>query len=209
MKDHRQSTSQTNAGFTLFEVLLTLVIVAVMSAMSWPALQKPLANRRLHSAADEVCSELCQARNQAIRSGHIYIFCYELGGEHFRVESQEQLINGVSAAGNEMENYDADEEEYGSVSADDGGPEKMTLPEGIRFLHDDEGDDELAAESPASEEEAADGAVDWSDPVLFYPDGTASDAALLLANDHSNAVRLELRGITGTVTVADPSPSVE
>ena len=37
----------------------------------------------------------------------------------------------------------------------------------------------------------------WSPPVLFYPDGTASDASVLLSNERGLTLRVTLRGLTG------------
>ena len=48
---------------------------------------------------------------------------------------------------------------------------------------------------------------DWSDPIYFYADGSTSDARLLLAADRHSAMRLLLRGITGSVTVDDVTAS--
>ena len=39
--------------------------------------------------------------------------------------------------------------------------------------------------------------------ILFHPDGTTSDARLVLKNDRGRAMELSLRGLTGTVTVGE------
>lgn len=41
----------------------------------------------------------------------------------------------------------------------------------------------------------------WGMPVYFFPDGTTSNAVLLLRNDRGFAVVVELRGLTGTSRV--------
>jgi Tfp pilus assembly protein FimT len=43
----------------------------------------------------------------------------------------------------------------------------------------------------------------WSEPIFFYPDGTTSNAQLLLKNKQGRMVELFLRGLTGIVTVSD------
>ena len=43
----------------------------------------------------------------------------------------------------------------------------------------------------------------WSQPILFHPDGTTSDASLVLANSRSVAIRVTLRGLTGISQTAD------
>jgi hypothetical protein len=41
---------------------------------------------------------------------------------------------------------------------------------------------------------------DWSQPILFYPDGTTSTATILLKNAQSRCVELHLRGLTGAIS---------
>ena len=81
-------------------------------------------------------------------------------------------------------------------------PVDKTLPPGIRFLAAD-GSGDLAALGENPETKPADDGGDWSDPIYFYADGSTSDARLLLAADRHSAMRLLLRGITGSVTVDD------
>ena len=40
--------------------------------------------------------------------------------------------------------------------------------------------------------------VQWSRPVLFYPDGSATDAFVIVTDDKQYAYRIQLRGLTGT-----------
>ena len=37
----------------------------------------------------------------------------------------------------------------------------------------------------------------WSPPITFYPDGTTTDAAVIIANADGQRVRVTLRGLTG------------
>jgi prepilin-type N-terminal cleavage/methylation domain-containing protein len=172
-------------GVTLFEVLLVLAVAAVIAAMAWPALRRPLARYRLYSAADKVRTQWCQDRVEAMRSGRTYVFRYVVGGNQFRSGPEE----GTSAAASDGSDMIGDGRQRG-----DG-----TLPEGVKFLAD-------APALPANRQAAApdESGDSWSDPILFYPDGTTSDARLLLAGDQSCAVRLMLRGLTGAPSVSDP-----
>jgi len=43
----------------------------------------------------------------------------------------------------------------------------------------------------------------WSQPILFYPDGTTSDARLTVANEQGRYIDVTLRGLTGVVKVSD------
>jgi hypothetical protein len=43
----------------------------------------------------------------------------------------------------------------------------------------------------------------WSQPLLFYPDGTSSQAKITVANKRGQAVQVTLRKLTGLTTVSD------
>ena len=43
----------------------------------------------------------------------------------------------------------------------------------------------------------------WSDPILFNPDGTTSDASLVMQNDKGLTIRVTLRGLTGIASASD------
>ena len=197
-------------GFTLLEVLLVLAIVAIAAALTWPALEKPLANRRLRSAADEVRTEWCQARTEAMRSGRTYAFRYEVGGDRFYTEPQNEsnapTSRGASAAGNSA----AGGVQSGASTDAARSSDNKTLPKGIKFLGEKTDQSMTPASSSAakspSQNQPSGG---WSNPIFFYPDGTASDVQLVLICNQSCAVRLMLRGSTATATVADAGLTLE
>jgi hypothetical protein len=72
------------------------------------------------------------------------------------------------------------------------------LPDGIVFIS---GNVASSAQTLATLPLTAESA--WSPPILFHPDGTTSDATLLLANEYQVAIRVTLRGLTGISQTAD------
>jgi hypothetical protein len=46
----------------------------------------------------------------------------------------------------------------------------------------------------------------WSRPILFYPDGSTSTAAITLSNATMGKVIVKIRGITGDVSVSEVLP---
>jgi prepilin-type N-terminal cleavage/methylation domain-containing protein len=212
MNDRRRIIRhEAERGFTLIEVLLVIALLAIIVAFSWPALKRPFAGRRLQTAADAVRTEWCQARVQAMQSGHTYAFRYAVGGDHFRLEPQDEPNLSVSSTNAGVGSSTAGDSGLGGPNEDALLPrEERALPEGIKFLADDStGNDPTA--SPLDQEMASSGEGNegWSDAIFFYPDGTTSNAQLVLSGEGTLAIRLILRGITGTVTVSDTTPSVE
>jgi prepilin-type N-terminal cleavage/methylation domain-containing protein len=212
MNDRQQSIRHAaKQGYTLVEVLLVLVLLAIIAAFAWPALQKPFAGRRLQTAADAVRTQWCQARVQAMQSGHIYAFRYAVNGDHFRLEPQDGPKSSVSSSNSAGSASAGGDNSFGGPNEDALLPrDERALPEGVKFLADDSAGGDPTA-SPIDQEMASstDSDAGWSDAILFYPDGTTSNAQLVLTGNGSRAIRLILRGLTGTVTVSDTAPLVE
>ena len=84
-----------------------------------------------------------------------------------------------------------------AASSDDSAAvQSRSLPEKITFHAG-----ELAVEDAVSRERHVasmqSAGDDLSTPILFFPDGTTSEASVVLANDRNQFVRLTLRGLTG------------
>ena len=185
-------------AFTLTEVLLTLAIVVIVSGAAWMGVQRPLIRQRLRSASDAVRADWCQARNDAMKSGRTYMFRYMVHGDRYHLGPQEGAEHEDSSAPGQASANDDDS------LGDEPLPPPLDkkLPRGIRFLPAD-GGGALATLGDAASTQAADSGDNWSDPIYFYSDGSTSDARLLLAADQHTAMRLVLRGVTGTATADD------
>ncbi len=64
-------------GFTLLELTLVLALLVVISAMVWPAFEKPLASERLRRGADKVRAEWTRTRVRAMTTGSPHVFRYQ------------------------------------------------------------------------------------------------------------------------------------
>jgi prepilin-type N-terminal cleavage/methylation domain-containing protein len=201
-----------NRAFTLLELLLVVAIIVIITAVAGMATQGPMARQRLRAAADTVRSDWCVARDNAMSSGETYTFRYRVRGDVYRFGPDEGLsLNdlssqpGSSPAGTSPGSSTSSEGE----SSDDTlpPPVQKTLPKGIRF-YGENGLAELAAMGDSAALESAGDSGTWSEPIYFYADGSTSDARVLLAADKRGAVRLSLRGVTGTVTVDDGTTAI-
>jgi hypothetical protein len=77
---------------------------------------------------------------------------------------------------------------------------KNSLPSGVIFASG-----EVSASSQVLATLGTANGGTWSSPVLFHPDGTSSDATVVLSNESGQTIRVTLRGLTGGSNVGDVS----
>ncbi len=189
-------------GFTLVEVLLVLSLMVVFGALAWPALRYPLANQRLRAAAEQIRVEWTRARLAAIKAQTPYVFRFVPGESRYTVEP---WGSSVLAAAPIQGGWDvtlsqgrAWDTEIALATAE------KTLPEGVVFVG---GTSERDTRAEAVVEEMTGllgpGVFAWSDPIIFFPDGTATDAEVILENNQGRQITVWLRGLTGVVHVGN------
>jgi prepilin-type N-terminal cleavage/methylation domain-containing protein len=188
---HRQA-------YTLLELLLVLAVLVVLAATAMPALRGVMRDWELQSAADTVRTEWTRAHVKAMKSGRIQVFRYELGGRKYTIQP---FIAGDDALESSSTGADA----FGIESAgeeSDAGLERE-LPEGTSFAA---GDALAESRSLSIEQEALNQTrfqSEWSRPILFYPDGSASDAFVVVGSEREVGLRVDLRGMTATASVGE------
>lgn len=182
-------------GLTLLEVVLVLSVLVIVAAIAFPNLTRPFAHQRLVHAAEQVRAEWTHARVSAMSSGLVHVFRCQAQGSTFRVEAWVD-------AGAELEtSAPSSAAAVGLAPVDGLVPVDHALPDGVRFGASQTGLDSRADTVAANTGMQA--AADELPAVFFYPDGTASDASLVLVNEYGSAIQLQLRGLTGIVTVGE------
>jgi prepilin-type N-terminal cleavage/methylation domain-containing protein len=189
-------------GMTLVELLVVLALLVVIGSIVVPVFTGSFASVRLRRAGDQVITRWSQARARAIETGEAYQFRFTPETGAYRVEPWNNLVeegaggsrapSSGSAASVETSASDASS----TTNDDSAAVQSRSLPEQITFHAG-----QLAVEDVVSRERqvASMQSVgdDLSTPVLFFPDGTTSEASVVLANDRNQFVRLSLRGLTG------------
>jgi type II secretory pathway pseudopilin PulG len=189
-------------GFTLMEVLLVLAIIVAVLAMAAPAFTGAMENQRLRTAADMIRTQWTRAHVKAMKTGHIQVFRYQLGGTTFQLEPWAAGDETLEAA---PSNGFATTQQLAAPppEATEGVMAENELPAGITFLSGDAMAEGRSMAIEASLEGIQSSDVQWSRPVMFYPDGATSDAFLIVGNEKEIGIRVDLRGLTGAVHVSD------
>lgn len=203
--------SRTNhpsrAGITLLELVIVLALLIVLAAVAMPSFVGMLRRQRLVSAAESVRTEWMRAHIHAMKTGRVHVYRFQTGDRKFEiipwVAEDDALESSVNAdqQGMVFAMSTAAGTSAGGVDMNDG----PGLPEGVLFVAGDAQADNRAMTIEDALMGAAGADGQWSRPILFYPDGTASEAYIIVANDQQEAIRIELRGLTGMASVSDIS----
>ncbi|HEY3968595.1 MAG TPA: hypothetical protein VGM05_28865 [Planctomycetaceae bacterium] len=177
------------AGFTLFEILVVLIVMVMVVGIAWPSIAVIQAEYQLRQGGQLVQAKLAWARLNAIESGFVYQFCFEPGGQRFVVLPFEQHAL------------------FAQASPGTRAPQKAGGKLPSAKAHFD------AAASPASHAIPAEWLTGMADagtysgvtcaaPILFHPDGSASAATIQIVDKKSRTVTISVRPLTGAVTVS-------
>jgi prepilin-type N-terminal cleavage/methylation domain-containing protein len=195
-------------GMTLVEILVVLALLVVIGGLVVPVFEGSIASVRLRRAGDQVVTGWSRARAEAIESGQPYQFRFTPDTGTFVIEPWTGLLGseGSSAARTTTDGATSTSTATSTTSSSTSSTAtsaetsssvtNTALPDEIVFQSG-----ELAVEDFQSGERSVaslqDAGESLSTPILFFPDGTASEASILLTNGKQQFVRVTLRGLTG------------
>ena len=166
-------------AFTLFEVLLVLILLVIIGSLIMPLFEGAFTSVRLRRATDQLLASWSETRARAIETGQIQQFRYQPESGNYRSEPWYP-------------------EEVAPAIAEPVEPiEDVTLPQEIVFAEGDVESFDPAAGSQLTPMGQGGSGV-WSSPILFFPDGSTSSATVLLRNERRIFQRATLRALTGT-----------
>jgi len=174
------------------EVMLTLCLLAMAAALCWPPMARLLEAQRVGKAADQVRSRWYQARVKAVDSGETHVFQYVPGGSGYRLQPLSAESSGGGASDGQA--IDGAHDGAGAITG--------TLPEGVAFAAGEVTED-VPIRAVASFDARSAGETEWSEPIRFYCDGTATSAKVTLVDRRGRAVEVTLRALTGVATVGE------
>ncbi|KAA1259425.1 hypothetical protein LF1_19570 [Rubripirellula obstinata] len=210
---HRKPRS----GFTLLELLLSLVVFAAIASIALPGAAVLLADRKIVRGGDQLRIEMTRTRVDAMRGGRVMMIEAGIGGNQFRVRPYFSASDSVETIdgnfGQSGLNTGADQAIVTAVIADPDATQSFEISEqlsveSVQVVSAARGAEisQAATFNPTSSESNLDGNQQWSQPIMFYPDGTTSTAAVTIADEKFGKVVVKLRGITGDVSVTEVSP---
>jgi hypothetical protein len=127
-----------------------------------------------------------------MQSGQTQAFRFQLKGDQSQLIPFDQLSLPESAG---VRRTNSEEERS---ATDILRLSQNRLPENVIFAAGDvAASNQVAALLGTSEGEH------WSPPILFKPDGTTSDASVVLQNDRGATIRVTLRGLTGIASASE------
>ncbi len=211
-------------AFTLFELLLTLAVLSVIISVAIPQTMALLGDRRLIRGGNQLQVELTQLRVDAMREGRVMMLEAQINGGALRVrpfssysdatESSEStgmpsalLTGATQAIVTAMPEPSPDAGRMIEL------PEDVTVESilVVSSLRGAQVTQEASLQQPADAvaippdetSSAAEFMGEWSPPMLFYPDGTTSTAAIAIVHPVVGRLVVRIRGITGDVTAGE------
>jgi hypothetical protein len=177
-------------AFTLLELIVVATLLVIVAAASFPAFDSWFRGSRLREGVDLVRALWVKGRAKAMVEGQPYRFLCTIGANQY----------SLAPGGWEYQSGAAVAAQTAASGGGAGLRTQATLPRDIVF---------------AGWQENFGGGRPGSLIVLFWPDGTAKlvaadgserpEAELIISDGHKLAWGLQLRSVTGTVTLVNRS----
>lgn len=187
---------------TQVELMITLAVLAASILLVWPVISGAFKIHHLRDAG-KIVQEACEeARLNAAGLGRILVFRFQPESPYFLIETAPTAdLDAVL----DFSNPDQ-ENQIGKLRPAeeiDWEIEGKQLPPGNYFVTVENRNDEHDAmldELLAVEGEL----VAQQKPLLFYPDGTCSNATIILRSDQGSIIEITLDGTSGAVSLSEP-----
>lgn len=183
-------------GFTLFELLLVLAILAVVIGASWVALGGWLEEKSLVEGIEKLRTNLVKARALAMTEGRAYRSAWVPGSEQYRI-APDEVEFWPDLAGSSLGPMTS------AAASVPGWVCEQALPDRVQFLE--------ATGMTLGADQFIGGTVSF---IVFLPDGTIQiisddgleqpQMELPLTNPRGDILALRLRAVTGSITIFNP-----
>jgi len=183
---------RSRQGFTLFEMILVLALIVLLSAALYPNLEAMYGDSKVTASGDKIRAAWAEAQAHAMNEGRPYRFAVRPFTGDFRVAPDvSDFWSGGSGAPD------------GSDPANPILVKEETLEKGVRFAAPETTSNGTMDPGNNSPQTAASNNSDsgtWSTVVTFLPDGTAREDATIVINARgARPLELRIRGLTGVI----------
>tara|TARA_R110002072_G_scaffold303069_1_gene492601 strand:+ start:95512 stop:96090 length:579 start_codon:yes stop_codon:yes gene_type:complete len=177
----------SRSGYTLIEIMLTMMVLTILTSLAASPLMQSWRDQQTGSATEEVRALLAGTRILALDRDETWQFVYEPGGNHY-------LRVPLTAAADESGNGTANQGKFSDTL-----PAQITFAESGGATGSTVSSELLNGLADAGELSG----VSWSAPILFYSDGTSSEAEFEIVDTYGNSRTVSVRDLTGGVTVRE------
>jgi prepilin-type N-terminal cleavage/methylation domain-containing protein len=195
-------------GFTLLELMLVLAIIAAIGAIAFPAFHGVLDRQRLQASAEKIRLELDRARLLAMKTGQAQMFECAPGQGKFSVHplTQQSDITNAAEGAKVLTQFGtvAETAENGLLLATDQSAlsgDVKELEEKITFVSCVVATDSRAYTLAQQSMSGQVSTTNVGQIIVFYPDGSTSNAEVRLQNERGEVRAVRLRGLTGHVKI--------
>jgi len=204
--DSRCRLTQQRCGFTLLEIMLVLAIIAAIGAIAMPAIRNVLDRQRLEASAEKIRLALDRARLEAMKTGQAQMFECQPGSGKYSVHPLTQQADVTNAAQGAkvvtQTGLVAETTQSGLLAAAEPtalSGEAKDLEERVTFVScmvaSDSRSYNVAQQSQASSGQVT--TANIGQVILFYPDGSTTNAEVRMQNENGDMRAVRLRGLTG------------
>ena len=167
-------------GITLLEILIVVSILLIMLAFSIPSMKGLHQRNQLHTSAREVVALLKYARGEAVLGEKQVEMRFDVPGDRYRLDLREQ---------------DKDARRWDREQTRKTVEKTRYLPLKIHFL-------EITTQAEADEKPGIAG-------IMFYPNGSATAATIVMQSERGRTMTIEVAGATGLSKAYDGLPEVD
>jgi prepilin-type N-terminal cleavage/methylation domain-containing protein len=191
---HVRSHRDNRHGMTLIEVVLVVAVLVVIASLASPSLLGMMETQKLRKSAEVMRGAFAKTRLLAMETGRIQMFRFQYDTGVYTVEPWFASDDAIES--NSLQQTLPGLLPTQTMTIEPTG-RPTELPEGIVFLAGETLSDNRSAEIDTALAQQLAHETVWSPPILFYPDGTTSNARIVLANKKRQVIEVTLRGITG------------
>lgn len=183
-ESRQELNRKSRRGESLAEMVVVMSVIVGMASMSWPTIRNSLSKSQLQSAAKQVSADLSKARLTAIQTGVPQEFRFQVDQNAYEIAPRMRVTAHAAAAGVESATEDSEDSEDAI---------QHQLADGLKFIIAKPEEEAAPQETILASADAT-----WSEPIIFYPNGRASQAAFELEGDQGMRVEIKLNSMTGT-----------